>query len=517
MTSLGSSRSRPTFIRLLPFLPLLAVMIMEYQVIADTVRRWLVFEESYSQGSLLLVVAIYVFVRKYRQVRPVEGFYPFWLIPFALGLAVYALGAFILIQAFQQLVLLPLMWCSLAIFWGWRQARHFIVSIGVMFFSINIWEIIRPHLQYLTTHVDGFFLGLLGVKFYVVGTFVHLPGIGSFHVARGCSGLNYFLVGLTIAFLYGELRDMRWRNRFLLAAVGGFMSLVANWIRAFCIIYAGYASDMKSSLVTNHNTFGWVVFALSLLPMFWLAKRLEIAEAAPYEAHPVDVDPKNAGARKAWVALLLSVALTACTGFISREPDEGSFGGKFSYDFPLMNPDKWVPMFDKRLLDWKPAIDNADAREIKTFKVIPTNDSAEQASLKLLVSLDTYNYQRDGAEVVQWGNFLYNSDLQNPVNHFIVNVGNGVRLSGMVLHSQHFDKNIYLAYGYYVGGQWVSDGLDVKVAQLRGVFHHRRDASRLIFGITCAQCSAKQAEKELARVGADLVPRVKANLDKHFE
>ena len=49
------------------------------------------------------------------------------------------------------------------------------------------------------------------------------------------------------------------------------LSLLANWVRVYVIIEAGYLTNMQHYLVrVSHYWFGWGVFALALVGFFWL-------------------------------------------------------------------------------------------------------------------------------------------------------------------------------------------------------------------------------------------------------
>src|SRR5690554_8110709 len=70
----------------------------------------------------------------------------------------------------------------------------------------------------------------------------------------------------------------RFRSRLMLFGLGVVFALVANWIRVFVIIYMGYKTNMQSSLIDDHDNFGWWVFAGTLVPLYFIARRLEIKD-----------------------------------------------------------------------------------------------------------------------------------------------------------------------------------------------------------------------------------------------
>ena len=52
------------------------------------------------------------------------------------------------------------------------------------------------------------------------------------------------------------------------------LAVLANWVRVYTVIEAGYLTDMQSYLVrVSHYGFGWAVFAATLVVFFWLVTR----------------------------------------------------------------------------------------------------------------------------------------------------------------------------------------------------------------------------------------------------
>ena len=103
------------------------------------------------------------------------------------------------------------------------------------------------------------------------GALIHIPN-GSFVIEEGCSGLHFLIVGLAVAALHGELRGDPPRTRLAQLALMTGLSLLANWVRVYTVIEAGYLTDMRSYLVSvSHYWFGWGVFAVALVAFFWLS------------------------------------------------------------------------------------------------------------------------------------------------------------------------------------------------------------------------------------------------------
>ncbi|PAV27049.1 EpsI domain-containing exosortase [Tamilnaduibacter salinus] len=494
-----------------PFLVMATVLCLAWSTVENVVGRWLVFEQAYSQGLLLLAVSVALCARQYRRIRPQSDFYPGWLGPFAAGLLIYVGGDLLVVQAFQQLMVVPLLWLSLALFWGWRQARWFLVPVGVLFFAFPVWEALRLPLQFLTTAVTEFALSAIDIHAVVEGLFVTLPGIGAFEVARGCSGLNYFLVGLTIAFLYGEVLGLRWPRRALIVVMALLMSLLANWVRVSVIIYVGHESEMASPLVRNHATFGWVVFAVALVPVFLVVRWLEQNDGT--HGAPERAMAYRAAPARLWGGWVVTVALVVAAELVTGEPWQSAQAMTArTHDKGLLKQEGWVPLYQSNLMGWRPVMSNPDARSLLTLARLRGADSSASDRTRLLAGLYSYDHQRQGAEVIQWSNRLYDVEQFTPVERFRLNSG-GAPFSGVTLRDNGTGKRLHLSYGYFVGGHWEATEFDAKVAQLTALFQGRRDASLMILGMTCPDCAVRDT---LADITSQYRERVEDYLNRQY-
>jgi exosortase/archaeosortase family protein len=61
------------------------------------------------------------------------------------------------------------------------------------------------------------------------------------------------------------------RGYWLTIAVALALGLFTNWVRIFVLVLVGYYSQMKSGLVADHETFGWLLFAGVVLPPLYFA------------------------------------------------------------------------------------------------------------------------------------------------------------------------------------------------------------------------------------------------------
>lgn len=237
---------------------------------------------------------------------------------------------------------------------GWRIAWRAAFPIGFIYFAIPIWDVINSKLQSATTFVVSLILKLIGVPAFIEGNSVQIPS-GWFEVAGGCSGLHFFIVAGALASLYGHLYHRRWRTRLLLLGAGLAMALMVNWLRVTTIITAGHLTEMQHYLVqVDHYTFGWMVFAIALVPFFVLARRLESDDDQTRTEFAVaDADP--AGHQRSLVPLSRMVVVTGLlllpplvwgrADTTTTGPIEASMSAIAGWQGPHEPMAQWIPKF----------------------------------------------------------------------------------------------------------------------------------------------------------------------------
>lgn len=517
----GWNLSRLPIRTLLPFLvALLSLLLLISPTLADIFNRWTKLDESYSHGFLMLAVSVWLIFRACTRNSLQPGFYPLWLVPFVLALAAYGLGDILRFGALRQLTVVPLLLGLLAIFLGWKQVRVFIVPVGVLIFTIPFWDYLSWTLQLITVEINRLLLGLFDIDFEVEGVYVYLIGVGAFEVANGCSGLRYLLVGQSLALLYGELNFRRLQSRVVFFLTAVLFSLVANWIRVFVIIYMGHETNMQSSLIDDHDSFGWWVFAGTLVPLFYIGYRMERAQDAADAAAtvkgavtaPSDSTGKPAGAANPWYACLavaalpltLLLVLPSGAGQVKAEPDALQIE---------LDGDRYTRLFDGRLSGWRPQVRNPDFVYQQTLA--DRQAISEQGGLrqKLFVGVYGYEQQRQGAELIQYANRVYLKDQWIAKEFFRVSSPMGESLQGMTLRSTAGREEIHLAYTYYVGSVWETDDLRAKLLQVTNMLGPRADASLIVFGISCDDCDGEAALESMV---GDLMPVVVKQVDDLF-
>ena len=290
---------RAGFAVVLPFAILaLAIGVLYWPSVASLWARWQP-DPSYSHGWLIVLISAWLVYREGQDGR-LDNSRPSWL-----GVAVIPLlgATWLLAMAgsigiVQWLLLPAFLFAAAFALYGWTALRRMWFPIGFILFAIPLWAGLTPFLQELTTDVVGRVLMAFRIPALLDGFRVHLPS-GSFEIVESCSGAHFFIVSLTLAALYGWLWYGRLTTTLKLIAVALVVALIANWLRVFLVIYAGYVTEMQHFLVqVDHHYFGWVLYMVMLAPVLWLARRWEPATkpAAASGGGPHDAASEQPGA-----------------------------------------------------------------------------------------------------------------------------------------------------------------------------------------------------------------------------
>lgn len=271
-----SARSRPNHLwRWSTYLPLffLAIWVLLYwPTFVSLYSRWIKWDQSLSHGLAVMAVFVYLAVKSLPW--NVSPFPRPWFVLVLAGLAfsslLWLISDVIHISSFAQLLLLPILALAIAGAFGIRTALAHRFLLLLPIFAIPIWGSLNGVLLDMSSFVVGELVRLAGMPALIEGNSIFIPH-GHILIADGCSGLRYFVVALFLGYLIAYLNNYRETGFVAVLAVAGLIGLVANWIRIFVLIVVGYQTEMKSSLMSDHEMFGWILFALLCAPAMYFA------------------------------------------------------------------------------------------------------------------------------------------------------------------------------------------------------------------------------------------------------
>jgi len=363
-------------------------------------------ETTYTHGWLILLICVALVVRSRRELAAA----PVCASRLATVALVFAVIAWMVSYRASveglEVPLQPLIfWLAVTAAFGWTVGRLMLFPVAYFYFAVNVWY--GNPLRHLTVLVMRGLLAVTGPPAVIQGDIIHLSN-GTFLIEEGCSGLHFMIVGLAVAALYGEQRRDPWWVRVRQLALMAGLALLANWVRVYTVIQAGYLTNMQSYLVrVSHYGFGWCVFAVALLVFFWVAPFLGPEPAEPAQPPvPATARPSNdalsraqLGGFAAALAILLGLPLLNATLRMLRPAP------------PLADPAALLspqPPWHAVLVDvrsaWLPVFAGADELQRRAF-----GSSGDDAVEVLSVA---YRTQQQGAELVSETSSLTGEGLQ---------------------------------------------------------------------------------------------------------
>ncbi|ANB21736.1 hypothetical protein A6F57_03735 [Alteromonas stellipolaris] len=163
---------------------------------------------------------------------------------------------------------------SLQIF---RLSWSLIFPLSYLIFIYPFWGAFAGFFQELSVFMVTFIMSFTDIPVFVENEYVTIPA-GVFEIARGCSGLRYIIVSLAISSLYVFLYLRTFKSAFIFIVFAIAGALVTNWLRIVFLILIGDYTNMESSLMTDHNNFGWYIYVPVALIQFYLGGKLEQAD-----------------------------------------------------------------------------------------------------------------------------------------------------------------------------------------------------------------------------------------------
>jgi exosortase A len=405
----------------------------------DTVRR------TYTHGYLIVALTLWLLWRNRSswaqvELRPsvlafvaVVAASVVWLITYRAG-----------VRIAHQALLPAMIFGAFTACYGFAAARRNLLPFGFIYFAVPLWDALNPLLQSASTFAVRMLLRTAGIPAYFSGNTFTLPA-GSLEIAGGCSGLHFFIVGVAIAVLYGELNRDSMRTRLKLVALAALLAMLTNWIRIFIIAIAAHVSDMQHYLVREeHYSFGWIMFVGTMVIFFLIARRWPVPPEPMVDAN---APPPQTGAI-AWngAAMALASLLIAPTWLIA---DENVVAPEAMPEVMPVRVAGWSTESPTRG-DWQPVFIGADLIQRAAF----AKDSHAVEGFAAL-----YADQHQGKELVGFNNSVLGESLN--VQRRATSAGAG---PWMAMEATDWRGERWLVwYAYRLDQQWYARTLPMQI------------------------------------------------------
>lgn len=233
---------------------------------------------EYSHGPLIPVLSGLLFLRQLKSFPAEPGPKRKTWVGITVIVASLALAALGKLSNISDLVAYAtILWVGgiLLVGFGWATGKHFWPPVlhlvymlplpGVIYYKMTTW------LQYVSSELGVYFLGLLSIPVYLEGNIIDL-GITKLHVAEACSGLRYLFPILSFSYVFAVLyKGPTWHKAVLLVSavpITVFMNSVR--IALAGVIVEHWGVDWLEGF--THFFEGWVIFVACILLLFALAR-----------------------------------------------------------------------------------------------------------------------------------------------------------------------------------------------------------------------------------------------------
>jgi exosortase A len=460
------------FASLLPVALVLGVLCYFYSsTLASFGVRWQVPGGAYSHGFPLLALCAILVLRQLPKVANTSPSPNWTAVGIVLGLSLlWLFGRVSDVLVLQQAVLPALFLFVITALYGSAAGRQLRFPFLLFYAAVPLWDALNPFLQWLTVKVCTFGLYLIGIPAFIEENQISIPA-GTFQVAGGCSGLSYLLMFSTIGALFGHLYYREWWHKVMLLCIAASMGLACNWTRVFSLVLVGQNSNMQSPLMANHEGMGWVVFALCLLPFFFIATHLEkhYSHLRAEPARPPANTTKSAFPRFSTILATTTAAIIGplLFGSTAHTPIRGQF------EVAVSDSQSTLINYAPEAV-WEPDFDNFDQHLVLQF---PTRNPEMQ------VHMLVYFFQEQGKELIHWNNEIADEKEWKKIAESDWQTPSGGRIKLAELRS--LSGRAELLYWYSVGGFATASPFLAKVLQLPAFLLGRQDAALLAIFYQC--------------------------------
>jgi EpsI family protein len=469
----------------MPFLLLVYCLIIILWVYRSTANEiltlWLKFDESMGHGLLVLLSCLFLLYKgnvwRYAQTCKPE-FYGF--IPLVITSMAWGITTIVGINIISQLLLPILFLLAVLVVLGREFARHILVPVMFIYFAIPIWDYLNNVLLHITVIVVQELVRRSNITAYIEGSSIFLS-TGEILIASGCSGLRYIIVGSFLSVLSAYLYHTAWLVRFLIILMNAVLAILANWIRVYGIIMIAHVSEMQSPLVKDHETLGWIIFMIFMIPLFYINYRYSIVDD---RSNHVNVGKRAviSGKRQLVAAILLIPSVYAGQLMFIQAEHEVGYRLEEIVNVPNTTGEWMLSSVKEDNVIWTPHF-----RVPKNYIFQAYRNKRENINVTLFI-LPYYKEVKNG-DILPYFASIYDPtlwSLNRSTEIEVVADGKDIRLKKNFLTNKRTQEEIIMLSHYNVGGLTTSSYNIAKLYQIPAVLGKKPYA---IITVVVMQCN----------------------------
>lgn len=254
---------------LIIILGLIITGLISYPSTALLIDEWMKWDQTLSHGIACLALAIYFIWRLPFHDSSISSSPPLLaIILLTLSSVSWCIAQLGNIQLISQLLTITSFVLLIACLIPFQSFKKLLPALGILIFALPIWS--GTTLVSLSSWAVNFFLQFLDLTLHIQGNIISTP-FGDIMIADGCSGIRYLIIALLIAYLLWLLNAYSVSTGVCVFAIAITLALLTNWVRIISLVLIGYHTEMKHSLMQDHELFGWILFAAMLAPAIYFA------------------------------------------------------------------------------------------------------------------------------------------------------------------------------------------------------------------------------------------------------
>ena len=228
---------------------------------------------SYRHGFIIPVICLFMLWRQAPAfvIEPWQGSLV-GIVALTLCVWVWMIARATFVQALEHVAITFMLSAAVCAVAG--MAAYRVVAFPFLFFAfaLPIGSSVVPTLMQVTADASVFGLHVFGVPVFRQGMLLTLPE-GVFEVAEVCSGFGYLNAGLALGVLVAHEMFISWPRRAVYVSIVAAAFVLTNGLRAFIVMAVASATDMRVLAGKDHVIFGWALFLLVMIALYFVAER----------------------------------------------------------------------------------------------------------------------------------------------------------------------------------------------------------------------------------------------------
>jgi EpsI family protein len=443
----------------------LAILLIASLPVLSTIFDEWNSDGPYSHGFLGILVVIYVFWSKRNTIQSSSTTslnFIISMVGLVGGFSVYLVALFSSVQQLQQFALFFIILFLFSAFYGFKTVKALALPFIMLFLIFPVWNILQFPLRELSTAAGVWGPELIGIPVGRDGYRLSTPG-GLFDVEPACSGLGFFMVSALLAFFVSFFNKLSIKKTIVFLVICLAVAVLANWLRVIIIIVVGTYTEMNHFIVHDHLTFGWIVFALCLLPLIYIA-RTYFDDSAINDDSAVNKTEMEGVTEKTEPTVKHAQTVTIFSVIIAFVMVAYWVPSRFDEHYALSAPNmqQYDMASDSKSYspNWKPYSQGASQERFFYY----TKDA-----LGFQVYLADYVKQEQASEMIYVENYLFDKEFWHQLadDKLSVNDGHGLQEANLVLVQKTASRYRFIASWYVIDGTLTSDKKQAKLLEVK--------------------------------------------------